>query len=507
MPIWTAEPTGISGYRRWLHRQASRILERYEIDGSPFALMLQNFGITHLFSESASEPGYRLENYLSGQLERLGIGLVLVQARGDLEDVIFTEERIGGHLGAVSQRVRAPSFYLQDDVWLEAVTYLIRRAELMVVLPLLATGGVSRELETIAAMGRADRTVVLLMEVGTSSDGTPAAILPIFDQFTRVLSIADLDRQQPLSSFVFDDLVTRLVSIRRTQPVQRRKLINDGSFDRTFPAVRSDLGGTYEALAVSCRGQGRAAVSARYFGSASQIAFISGDADAAVRRSIDQADCLSAVGFDLQARSVLVRLADELLLEQGGHDPAIVYARARLVARQAWMLGGPGQLDTAIGILAREYSRCQSPLNRRASAALRTALAWTLRRKQVPAGALEAGLEALKLAQEEHDAREAARALTVLGVTWHELGDLPAAEFALRGAADLLSGEEHSYEDLWLILVRLGNVLQDAGRTEEARSVLTDAIRVAEAGSFPGEANAARQRLCEITEIGLDHNG
>jgi tetratricopeptide (TPR) repeat protein len=470
------------------------VVQRYEAERMPFALVLRDFSFRHLIVKSEDEFGFLLENHLYDQFEPLGIGVIQTQQQRDGLPAVEAYSRDLNFL-----TVRAPSLCLRNENWLEAVTYLIQRAELMVVTLAGGIRGLGLELEAIAAAGRADRTVVILNELA-AYEGGHITHLPVLRHFARVLSLADLDPETPVDSFVFEDLVRRLVSIRRMGAAQRRELIDGGNLDRAFPVSWGDFGERYEALAVSCRGEGRRAMAAGYFGSAARIAMIGGNADAAARRTLAQVDVLS--GAEQEGRSVLARLADELGKigrERGDHDPAIGYARARLVAEQARMMHSPGELATAIGILEKEHARWRARSNRRACAALLTALAWKLREKRDPAGVLDAGEEAFRLAREEDDKREAARALIVLGVTWHELGDLPAAGKTLGMAADIVPRDEESHEDVWLICMRLGDVFRDAGRIDEARSVLNAAVSVAEHGSFPLEANEARKRLAALT--------
>jgi hypothetical protein len=183
------------------------VLDHYQREGVPFALMLRTYGITQIFTESDRHAGKLFENHLVDHLMPLGVDVIQVQAQGSsgLGDVLFHPALAGGLLSS-----RAPSLYLRTEVWLEAVTDLIDRAELIVVLLLMATGGVLQELEVIAAHGRADRTVVVCFGPWAQPNPLRESVL---DQFQRVLHVGDLDPQAPISTFVFGDLVDRLTEI------------------------------------------------------------------------------------------------------------------------------------------------------------------------------------------------------------------------------------------------------------------------------------------------------
>lgn len=86
------------------------------------------------------------------------------------------------------------------------------------------------------------------------------------------------------------------------------------------------------------------------------------------------------------------------------------------------------------------------------------------------------------------------RALTVMGATLHDLGDLEQAESLLVHAIDLAPPGEH-YQDRWRALLRIGEVLTAQGRPADARTAFRWAIQAAEDGSFGWCADLARERL------------
>ena len=167
------------------------------------------------------------------------------------------------------------------------MTYLIERAELIVVLLTVGTPGVLLELETIASRGRADRTLVLvsgetaggrldrtvmLLDGDAAPDTKGLLETPVLDRFTRVLWTGDFDSSAPLDSFVFRDLVERLRAIRLVSADRRRKLIEAGDLDHEFPVTWIGLHEAFEELAFVSRAANRSDFAARYFGSAARLA-------------------------------------------------------------------------------------------------------------------------------------------------------------------------------------------------------------------------------------------
>jgi tetratricopeptide (TPR) repeat protein len=508
--------------RRSLHRQAVEVATRFMRDGAPFALMLRTYGATLTFVESENSVGSLFENLFLDRLQPAGIGVIQVQIidHGGPGSALYAPER------PPIFAVCAPSLFIAIDNWLEPVTYLIERAELIVVLLSVATPGVLMELETIVARGRADRTVVLvsgenpgaplehttmLLDGDTIPDTASLLLTPILARFTRVLWVGDLDPHAPIDTFVFRDLTERLQSIRLARRNRRRKLVETGDLDRVFPVTWKGVREAFEKLAMSSRAINHSTFAAQYFGSAARLAVLDGDIDAAVDATTAQAGLLSLLGRDdhpafrpalmhQHAQSVLTGLLEEidgLARQHWSSDPAIVLAHARLVAERARMLIRTGQLDEARRTLEDEYSRCQGPLNRRALSALRTMLAWTLRATSDVDGVLKAGKEGFELAKAENAPWEMARALTVIGATLYDLGGLADAANALWNAAEIIPRDRY-HEDAWLIRERLADVFERAGRLDDARSMLQEAVRLAEDGSLGAWAEWTRERLSEL---------
>jgi len=411
--------------------------------------------------------------------------------------------------------VRAPSLLIAGDNWLEPVTYLIERAELIVVLLTLATPGVLLELETIAARDRADRTVVLvsgetaggqvdhtvlLLDDDAVPDTTGLLETPILAQFTRVLWTGDLHLPSSFDTFVFRDLTERLQAIRLAPVDQRRRLIEEGDLDRVFPVTWRGAREAFDELALASRADNRSDFAAQYFGSAARLALLEGDIDSAVDSVAAQAGLLSLLLHPQKAQRVLAELDEEIdgvVRERCTGDPAIVLAHARLVAERARMLTRSSNLDEAMRFLEDEYARCESPLNRRALSTLLTMRAWTLRATTDVDGVLQAGKQAFELALAENAPWEMARALTVIGATLYDLGELVDAANVLSTAAEVIPADRYQ-EDAWLIRTRLAQALVAGGRLEDARAMLELAVQVAEDGSLGAWAERAREELSEL---------
>jgi len=124
-------------------------------------------------------------------------------------------------------------------------------------------------------------------------------------------------------------------------------------------------------------------------------------------------------------------------------------------------------------------------------------LAWTLRATTDVDGVLKAGKEGFELAKAENAPWEMARALTVIGATLYDLGELADAANVLWNAAEIIPRDRY-HEDAWLIRMRLADVFDRAGRLDDARSMLQEAVRLAEDGSLGGGAEWTRERLSEL---------
>jgi tetratricopeptide (TPR) repeat protein len=212
-----------------------------------------------------------------------------------------------------------------------------------------------------------------------------------------------------------------------------------------------------------------------------------------------QADLLWGLGFHDQAQSVLAKWVKDIepfANDRWNRDQAVVLAHARLVAEWARMMTRAEHTDEAIRVLAEEYARCETPLNRRALSTLRTMLAWTLRAVGDVDGVINAGKEAFELALAEDAPWEIARALIVLGSTLLDLGETADAASALRKAAEVLPARYH--EDAWLIRLRLSDLFEATDRYADARAMLQEAVQLAEEGSLGAWAEWTRERLSSL---------
>jgi hypothetical protein len=111
-------------------------------------------------------------------------------------------------------------------------------------------------------------------------------------------------------------------------------------------------------------------------------------------------------------------------------------------------------------------------------------------------GVLSAGNRAFELAQAENAPWEMARALTVIGATLDDLGEFVSAESTLRKAAEIIPLDR--YEDAFLIRMRLAIVFEHSARVADVRSMLEEAVRVAEHGSLGTWAGEAQHRLSKL---------
>ena len=494
--------------RRGLHRKAVEVVLENAADGSPFVLMLRSYAFAQLIVLDREKPPQPLENLVLDELKGTGIGLVQVQVGGQkvISDLYNFQMR-------TDMGVRAPSLFMADEGWIENVAYLIQRAECIVVQLTLGTAGVLRELETILAAGRADRTVVLVTggEVGEVDgtvtifedqqrpDTTTLMETPLLHAFPRVLWIGDVERPAVLRTFVFADLIERLMALRSMPRDQRRRLIGAGDLDRTMPVRWNGTRERFEQLARTSRAALRSRFAAQYFGSVATLALMEGDALGAIEATIAQLALLMIVPLRPQALSVaasFLTAIDPSARERWNDDPEFVVAYARLVAECVRPLI-PDDLQRAETMLAASWGRCQNPLNRRALSTLATSTAWMLRATSDVDGVLSAGNRAFELARAENAPRETGTALTVLGATFDDLGDFPNATQALRKAAAVISNNQYPAE-AWLIRMRLATVLIHAGQPDAARAALDEAVRIATdggLGTWAGEAEFQRSKL------------
>lgn len=493
--------------RRTLHRKAVELILQNAVDGTPFVLLLRSYAVAQLLVLDAEKPPDLLENVVLDELKGTAIGVIQVQVGGQKTISSLYDSRIRAEM-----RVQAPSLWMADEVWLENVGYLIRRAECIVVQLTLATAGVLQELEAIMAAGRTDRTVVLvtggevgeidgtvmMFDEGHEPDTTDLMETPLLQAFPRVLWIGDVKRPDVLGTFVFADLITRLRKIA-SMPTARRRNIFTGQLDRTMPVTWTGTREGFEDLAKVSRAAMRSHFAAQYFGSVARLAMMQGDALGAIEATIAQLALLMVVGRRPNAQSVaaaFLNTIEPLARERWNEDAEFVAAYARLVAECVRPLI-PDDLERGHTMLAAAWRRCETPLNRRALSTLATSTAWLLRATTDVDGVLSAGNRAFELARSEHASRETAGALTVLGATFDDLGDFPTAAATLRKAAVLIPDNQY-HLDAWLIRIRLAAVLTHAGRPDAACAALDEAIAIAQAGglgTWAGEAQHQRSKL------------
>jgi tetratricopeptide (TPR) repeat protein len=494
--------------RRTLHRTAVELIVQNAATGTPFVLMLRTFGVAQLFVTADNVPGRPLENLVQDGLKDTGIDVIQVQVGGGRATSELYQAAIRREM-----QVHAPSLWMADEVWLENVTYLLHRAECIIVLLSLATPGVLEELDTIVAAGRADRTVVLVTaeDIGTVDrtvvmidgevlpDTTEVMEMPNLLAFPRVLWVGDVARPDVLHTFVFADLIERLKAIKAKAGPERRNSIEAGTLDRELPVTWKGIREGYERLAIESRAGKRSHLAAQYFGTAASIAMQDEDVTGAIEATIAQLALLRIVSRQPKAIIVgaeFLKVLQPAVANRWDHDADVVLGYARFVAEYTNVLI-PDNLGLAEQLVAATWQRCRQPLNRRALSTLATASAWLLRQGDDVDRVLATANQAFELALSQHAPREMARALTVVGATLDDAHDYVAAEATLRRAAAIVPDGE-DYLGAWLVRIRLATLLKHMGRLDDARAALTEAMRIAEAGSYgtwAGEAEYQRSQL------------
>ena len=380
---------------------------------------------------SETEVGHDLENLLADGLPH-GVGFVEIQPHGAASETLLFNDP--ARTAAAAFRIHSPSLLVESATWFEVVTWLMQRAEMILVL----MGGGS---------------------------------VPILDRFSRVLSLADLETDV-LSTFVFTGLLERLVQIRDTPTMSP-------------PVSMADLREAFERMTIRCRREGRGAAD-RYLANAVRLALDSGDTEGALQMTSLRIDYMTAD----EGAQLVSRLADALG-DVSPDDPSRMLTVARLAILRVKTMT---DADEAVARLDATTRRCLDPPNHRALSALETSRGWQLRLTRDADGALQAGYRALELAAPVHADLEAARALHLIGVACHERGDLERAIRALEQASDLMPSHPFN-DDLVLILLRLGDVMRASGLQIAARSVFDLALRTSEAFGFTQGLAIARERL------------
>jgi hypothetical protein len=102
--------------RRSLHRKAVELILQNAADGTPFVLVLRSFAVAQLLVLHREKPPDLLENVVLDELEGIGVGVIQVQVGGQKIISESYDSRI-----RTEMRVRAPSLWMADEVWLENV--------------------------------------------------------------------------------------------------------------------------------------------------------------------------------------------------------------------------------------------------------------------------------------------------------------------------------------------------------------------------------------------------
>jgi len=492
---------GLPEPERRLHDLGVGVVDRFERDGSPFALLLRTWMVRQLFGESDLSGRFWFENHVFDELAHIGVGTVQVrEPDSPFPNVDAEGEPVAGADAdpaidpepVLEFTVRTPSLSLNER-WFEAVTRLVERAELIAMYLPVATPGVVDELEAIVESGRADRTVVLY---STSYAVEPLPEVPLLPNFERIARIDELDHRRPIASFVFEDLVERLRSLARIPPARRLRLLRKGDLDRTYPVTWTGVSRGFEAAATAHRGRGDNESAATALDRAARVAMMRGDVDTAVRQRKEQATVLRELNRLDAAEEVVATQAaalDHVTVRDQSH---LAFLNAEMTIARAQITVARGNAVEGKQMLEAEHSRCELRGDTRAQAALLVALAWITRNEGDVFAALDAAHRAVALARAAGAALELARAQLVLGVLWYDVREPPAAADALSQAANVLpQGVEG---DLCLILVKLGDIAAASGRAQEARRAFAAAWKLADELGSRAQAVAAGRRLADL---------
>src|SRR5690349_13790485 len=376
-PGWPVEflsPDDVAPNRRRAHHRAVDIVRRSESGGKPFALVLRTYRVTQLFADAPEgfQATQMFENVLHDELEPLGLGAVTVQDRGLGSELQYPAADASDR----ELEVRAPALCVATEGWLTTVRSLIVHAGLIVVLLQVDTPGVLQELEAIAAMGRADQTVVVVL-VSRFTDPPPEP--PILAEFFRVISTHELDAPPLVDHFLVKDLVDGMRLGRTTTETH-------------WPPVVEG----YEQLARSERGRRALSDAATSYGRAARISLRLADYGGAVRQTVARSTVLEQLGDAAEAGAVLKSLADAM---PAATDGATRLARAELDAATAHRLATDDNAEAALTLLERSRRHAEEADDHRSLSVLHTAGAWIRRGQLDVFGAMTAAHEAVAHAE------------------------------------------------------------------------------------------------------------
>jgi len=218
--------------------QAARdILTRHRRARRPFVLFLRTFDIQFVLGSPRypGDPGgvYFLRDRINKRLKR-GVGLVAIAQQGELPFMRSTKASA------------VPLLWLENENWEPVVDHLIGAASIILTEVTHLTPGVVRELELIRHHAKEDETIVVLP--GPDMPFDLSELSPPLSDFPRVVRISELPAKNPLRSFVFADLVTRIYEIARASDYERLAADLNGEWRRRFPVTFDGVVEGYDRL-------------------------------------------------------------------------------------------------------------------------------------------------------------------------------------------------------------------------------------------------------------------
>ena len=333
---WLAPLDDADEHRRFQHERALAILDAFEQEARPFALLLSTYGTSELYGDDGDGYGESLFANLVGRgLSDRGVEVIAVQDQSNL-----LASASGPSSMWFGQKIAA--LRLTNEAWLDAVRELMRRAELIVCECQFQTPGLALELAAIDSLHRHDRTIVLLPV------SPPFASLDdseLIASFPRAVHADEMDWKAPLGHFVFSDLVERATNIAHLPAAERLALVRGGQLDARFPITGGDLLGGFETLASAQQKAGRQDRVAFCYSRLTQIARQSADGRFLALYLAQWAQARWVIG-DFRGSLASVLEAEQTLARVEASSPAppgAVLTAAAMRERKSQMVLNPAQ--------------------------------------------------------------------------------------------------------------------------------------------------------------------
>ena len=465
---------GLDNTQRTMHDEALDILRRHDTEGQPFALFLRTFSIGFFYGDP--ENPRLLENRLHDSLS----------ARGHLPIVTVQMLKVDVDYDAAGEpRQRwLPSLVVDDKRWLEAVSYALERADMIVSEVVTPAAGVMAELDAIERRGRDDRTVVVLPAPDTVLANTHEEAL--FARFARIIHYDEIDPDDPLTTFVFRDLVERMQRIdrNRAQP---------STGDAQIPIRIGGLERGYVRLAQRLRGLEAWQPAALAYVKAAAIA-------RKVRRRPEEHLYLSAAMWarcgNWSSAGKAIRQTEGLLNATHDAPKKEGELRKNIVALRADILRARGKWSAGRALLRSSIRQARAARNRELEAFLLLFFARYVYYKQRPTAAatregMAACRRAIRLARLGVD--RIVEALQFMGMIAWKGNHLSTAARAFEQALQRLGS--HQPELQCSLLLNLGNTRMDQQRREAGESAFRRAFALARKHRYPRPLQAALAAL------------